>query len=159
MSDPITVRRARPGDLEAALRLWAHLDAEQARLDSTLATAEDARALWSAEFRALVGTEAGGFFVAVVDGAVAGLVTARLLTPPPLYASDLYAFIDELVVDPAARQRGVGARLVDAVRDWAREQGVLRVEARVVAGNSGALDFWGRAGAEEVARTVRLKVS
>ncbi|MEM8559471.1 MAG: GNAT family N-acetyltransferase [Bacteroidota bacterium] len=159
MSDPITVRRAQPDDLDAALRLWAHLDAEQARLDSTLATAEDAQALWAAEFDALVGTEAGGFFVAVVDGAVVALITARLLTPPPLYASDLYAFVDELVVDQAARQRGVGARLVEAVRVWAREQGVSRIEARVVAGNSGALDFWGRVGAEEVARTVRLKLS
>jgi GNAT superfamily N-acetyltransferase len=49
-------------------------------------------------------------------------------------------------VCPAARGRGVGGRLVDAVAGWAREHAAGRVELEVAAGNTAAVRTYMRAG-------------
>lgn len=49
-------------------------------------------------------------------------------------------------VCPAARGRGVGGRLVDAVTGWARERAARRVELEVAAGNDAAVRTYVRAG-------------
>jgi GNAT superfamily N-acetyltransferase len=75
-----------------------------------------------------------------------------------MYEQELEVYITELVVDPACRSGGVGARLVEAVRAWARAQGVTRIRAGVLSRNEGGRAFWRREGAEDFFTTVTLSV-
>lgn len=152
----VRIRPAERGDLAAVLHLWSHLDAHQARLDPTLAPVEEAVVLWTAEFKSILGDESVCVRVAETQGAVVGLVTAHVAVPRPLYASEPFVFIDEIVVDPAWRQRGIAGQLVEEVRHWARGLGLARIEARMVAASVEARAFWRRVGGNEVAVTVRL---
>ena len=153
---PVAIRPVERGDLVPVLRLWAYLDALQSDLDPVLATVEDAEALWTAEFNSMLDDPGVLALVATIEREVVGLVTAHVAEPRPLYQPDLFVFVDEIVVAPAWRQRGVAKRLVEQVQAWAHGLGIARVEARVVAAGEAARAFWRSVGGEAVAVTMRL---
>jgi GNAT superfamily N-acetyltransferase len=71
-------------------------------------------------FRQIVADLGGDFYLALVDGEVAGLVHvtyARRLALPPS------AWLDQLVVAPALRRRGIGSALLAFVEKRARQRG------------------------------------
>lgn len=51
-----------------------------------------------------------------------------------------------MFVEPAARGRGVGAALVDAVTDWARERGAAQLYLGVTSTNDAAVRLYHRCG-------------
>lgn len=71
--------------------------------------------------------------VAVLDGEVVGL--AHFLVHPSSSEPDL-CYLEDLFTDPAVRGRGVGSALIEAVRDWAREQGCGTVYCQTHEGNA-----------------------
>jgi GNAT superfamily N-acetyltransferase len=157
MSD-VTIRRARSGDGEAAVALWAQLQAEHEALDDRHRPSDSAQERWHNDFRVWVESDTHRVFVAEAGGALVGLVTAHPYWPSPMYVQELEVYITELVVDPECRSGGVGARLVEAVRAWARAQGVTRIRAGVLSRNARGRAFWDREGAEDLFTTVTLPV-
>lgn len=158
MSD-VTIRRARAGDGDAAATLWAQLQAEHEAMDARHRPSDSARARWQNDFRVWVESDTHRVFVAEAEGALVGLVTAHPYWPTPMYVQELEVYVTELVVDPACRGQRVGARLVEAVREWAREQGVTRLRAGVLSRNARGRAFWQREGAEDFFTTVTLPVN
>lgn len=55
-----------------------------------------------------------------------------------------------LLLDPAARRRGLGARTVSAIDAWAARSGADRLRIAVVLANAGGLKFWQALGFTEV---------
>lgn len=82
--------------------------------------------------------------VAEVDGAVAGFVKIRPVTPLPSHAHVLQ--IQGLGVDPAYQGRGVGQALLHAAADEARSRGARKLSLRVLGGNSTARRLYERCG-------------
>ena len=158
VTSEVTIRRARLGDREAAVALWAGLQAEHEALDGRHRPSASAQERWQNDFREWVESEAHRVFVAEAGGVLVGLVTAHPYWPSPMYEQELEVYITELVVDPACRSGGVGARLVEAVRAWARAQGVTRIRTGVLSRNEGGRAFWRREGAEDFFTTVTLSV-
>jgi ribosomal protein S18 acetylase RimI-like enzyme len=56
------------------------------------------------------------------------------------------AHVYALWVEPEARRRGVATALIDAIFDWARDQGAKVAELSVTIGNDGAVTLYERAG-------------
>lgn len=81
-------------------------------------------------------------------GSVLGVIDAFDRTLAHLYA---------LWVDPKARREGVGAALVDAICDWARERGATVIELSVTVGNVGATRLYERAGFEDTGEREPLR--
>ena len=75
-------------------------------------------------------------------GGVFGCAGARADRAPPSLEERYRAEIAELRVEASARRRGGGRALVEAATGWVREQGVERIEVRVVAGNVEGQAFW-----------------
>lgn len=74
-------------------------------------------------------------------------------------ASDPAALVTGLVVDPAARRRGIGRGLVAAVEAWARARGLATLRLRTRVARRDAQAFYRRLGFEPVKRQLQLRKS
>lgn len=61
--------------------------------------------------------------VAELHGDVVGFVDVRVTVPGGGHRPERYGYISEVAVAARARRRGVGAALVRAAEDWARDAG------------------------------------
>jgi ribosomal protein S18 acetylase RimI-like enzyme len=77
--------------------------------------------------------------VAVLDGEPAGMASG-------VPADDGIAELISLWVSPAARGRGVGDQLMQAVERWARQEGMAMLRLAVVQGNANAAALYIRNG-------------
>lgn len=114
----VKVRDAQAEDFDAWLRLWnGYLDFYGTRLDEavTLATWRRVLAADSGLFCRLAETEQG-----VVGFAICVLHEGTWVTQPLCYLEDLF-------VDDAARGKGAGRALIEAVISEAREKGWSKV--------------------------------
>ena len=93
-------------------------------------------------FRQVVADLGGDFYLASVDDAVVGLVHvtyARQLAAPPS------ALLDQLVVVPECRRRGVGSALLAFVEKRARQRGCVAFTCVVPDGDAAARAFLDKA--------------
>ena len=158
MSGGVTIRRARAADREAAVALWRQLQAEHAAMDPRHQPSGSAEERWRTDFGVWVASDVDRVFVADLAGEVVGLVTARTYWPSPMHAQEMEVYVTEIVVAPPQRGAGVGARLVEAVREWARELGVARLRAGVLSRNGRGRAFWQQQGADDFYVTITLPV-
>lgn len=158
MTARVLIRRARPADREAAVTLWSRLQAEHEALDVRHRPSDSAEDRWALDFGVWLSSDVDRVFVAEADGETVGLVTARTYWPSPMVEQEMEVYVTELVVAPEHRDAGIGARLVEAVRGWARELGVQRLRAGVLSRNERGRAFWARQGADDFYMTVTLPV-
>lgn len=133
----LSIERLRAGDGERlrSIRLRSLQDAPDA-----FATTLDEAAAWDLETwnRQL---EERATFVATVGDSDVGLVRGALLDQ----VRDT-VYLLSMWVAPEARHQGVGSALVEAVVEWARAQGSMRVVLDVGAANSPAIALYTRMG-------------
>ena len=98
-------------------------------------------------------------FVAERDGAAIGFAEMCLRPYANGCASKPVAFLEGIYVIPKARGRGVAARLLAHVEDFARSQGHRELGSDVLQGNADGLAFHGAAGFEETERVIYFRKS
>jgi GNAT superfamily N-acetyltransferase len=150
------IRGATLDDVEGALALWRLLQDEHEAVEPRIRRSADAERRWRTDFGMWVASRAHGVFVAAAGGRVVGLVTAHPYWPAPVYEEQLEVYVNELVVHPDWRGRGIGRDLIDVVRAWAAETGAGQVRAGVLTANPDAVAFWQRIGGEPFYVTVTL---
>lgn len=79
------------------------------------------------------------------DGPV-GFAFAAPKPPPVNFALDRLLVVETVAVLPEARGAGIGAALMDAVRELAAELGIEHIQLSVRTANEGALRFYERQG-------------
>ena len=135
---PISIRKATAADVEALVPLLADLfsieadfrpDVERQRRGLALLLAAPAQSL---------------VLVAERGGEVAGMVTVQLVVSTAEGA--LSGLLEDMVVAPAARGRGIGRRLLEAAESWTRERGATRLQLLADRENGPALRFYERMG-------------
>jgi len=115
----VNVRRAEPVDRAACLSLLATLIDEEVQQG------------WKTTYDTLLTGERGDILLAVEGGRLLGVVTVSY-NLAIRYAGE-YCQIEELIVDPAARGKNIGALLVTAAVDAARERGCAEIGLYLVA--------------------------
>lgn len=137
----MNVRRATPGDADAARRLW-----DEFVRDATFTPypAEPFAERLLTDHLALLAEDAGGEPV--------GAVYANLASPH-------FGFVYGLYVAPAARRRGVATALMRAVAGVLADEGREHVVLSVDTPNSGARALYASLGFVDAARTLRAETS
>ncbi len=116
------IRAVTPEDFAAWLPLWAGYNAFYGREGATALPGDVTGATWARFFDPLEPMRA---FVAEAEGALIGLVhivlhRSTILLGPTCYLQDLFTA-------PAARGKGVGRALIEAVYAFADERDIRRV--------------------------------
>jgi GNAT superfamily N-acetyltransferase len=123
----VSIRDLAPRDEARWRELWGtYLDFYEHPLPEAV-TAET--------WRRLVGAEDGLRALVAVDDEDHPIGFAHLLLHPTTWAVEPSCYLEDLVVDPAARGRGVGRALLEAVVERARDEGAEGVQWLTQAGN------------------------
>jgi GNAT superfamily N-acetyltransferase len=90
-----------------------------------------------------------------------GLASIQRRAAPdfPVFIPQQYAVIDDLIVHPSWRRRGVGRMLYQACEDWARTRGAPWVELNVYEFNREAYEFYKGVGFGTCVRRLRKPLS
>lgn len=154
----ITIRCCSRADLPVARKLVAELHEAVRRYDPSLPAAESIIDEYFAYLLSRIRDTGGRFLLAAdEDGSVVGYVCLLGLIPPdePDEGKERFAFISDLYVVPAYRQKGVGRQLMAEAEGLARALGASQIELNVLVGNRAASGFYRAMGYTE--RMVRLR--
>ena len=142
--NPVDVRQATEAELQAVTALLV------AQLRDHRVQTPDAK-IASAVQALLRHPERGRILIAVGEGGPVGV--AALSFAWPLEYADRSAWLEELYVEPAARERGIGTRLLRAALRVAAEAGAIAVDLEVETGHERAARLYTREGFRSLART------
>lgn len=103
------------------------------------------------DFDSLLCDDNAKAFVAEDNGRCVGVCSITILPPPksPLLKSRTVAHIENLCVDANYRKQGIGNKLLQEAKIWAKEKGADSLELIVWAFNRDALTFYKNAGMKE----------
>ena len=143
MSEDCIIRPAAVADYMATCALFDELDAQHRQQLPWLFRAPLERPRSPEHFEALLSSDRASILLAVADSVV-GLATVRLQSAPdlPVFIPQHWGVIDDIVVLPSWRRRGIGARLAGAAENWAYERGGAWLELGVYEFNADARAFY-----------------
>ncbi|MEM9448307.1 MAG: GNAT family N-acetyltransferase [Cyanobacteria bacterium P01_E01_bin.6] len=137
------IRHWQPEDRSAILTLHEELQAYECNIRSYRSTKPGLSEEYIKEFdEQLEDPDCdAAFFVAEVDDKVIGfafcVAEGDILDDPPEQV-----YIQDLMVTQVARRSGVGRKLMDAVRSFARDRQISRIQLPVLAKNEDAIAFY-----------------
>ncbi len=135
---PMYVSVATEADIPALCGLLGELFAQESEFTP------DAEAQRRGIARVLADPDAGTVLVAVEDEKVVGMVSLLYTTSTALGAP--VALLEDMVVTPAARGRGIGTMLLQGAYQAARMHGCRRITLLTDADNAAAQRFYARHG-------------
>lgn len=84
--------------------------------------------------------------VGVSDGRIVSTGYASKRTPRPYLDHDVYAYFGFMYTRPEYRGLGLNGRIIQELRQWARERGLEEVRLTVYTGNAPAIRAYEKAG-------------
>ncbi len=137
-----TIRLADAADIPAVAALIQALDSHHDGRSSSL---EATAAMVEASMATHEGTR---YALAVLDGRPVGLACFAILRPGTGLGGLI--FLKDLFVEHQARNQAVGAAMMAWLADYARSQGIARIDLTTGSANKGAQSFYERLGAERL---------
>jgi GNAT superfamily N-acetyltransferase len=133
----VPVRQARRGDAEAILPLYEWLFAPPGGEPPAWDTEAALERL-----RETISSPHSTVFLGDDEGRLVGICSAYLDLNSVRYG--LRCWVEDLAVDPDRRSEGIGAALLGAAREWARDQGATHLELDSGADRADAHRFYER---------------
>jgi GNAT superfamily N-acetyltransferase len=145
---PIFIRPARPDERAALCVLFAELDRFHRKIRPDIFVEPEGPARSPELIAGLIAGPGSTILVADDGGVLAGLATLieRTIPANPVRPERRIAEIDNLVVMPGHRRRGVAGLLLRHAEDWARDRGIASLELGVWEFNAGAVACYEAAG-------------
>lgn len=154
----IAIRPARVGDVPAIVALWRALWAEEAARDPRHALGPMADLVMPRMIEEHIAADRSEVLVAEAEGRVAGFAVGTILDNPPIVPHASFGYLSDLVVDSAARRKGIGKRLVEAIHAWFRARGLPYATVNVASRNGTAKAFWQDAGYSGFVEQLRIEL-
>lgn len=148
-SNRVRIQQVTTDDVPAILPLWQEMMDFHASRDLRFRPAADGADYWAEAFTGWLEDENCCAFVADAGGRLVGYIVGWLRQPPPVFQPDVYGFVSDICVAADCRQKGIGRRLFEALKDWFREHEASHVELRVAVTNPVSQAFWQSVGCED----------
>jgi ribosomal protein S18 acetylase RimI-like enzyme len=139
-ADQVVVRTAVASDLDAAVELFAQLDALEHDW-RVFAIPADAPDRTRSRFARLISAEDATVIVAQAGDRLVGLGAGEVTTPSS-YSDEVGVEFRNIYVEPSYRGYGVGPAIVRELAAFAARRGVRRIALNVFSANEEASRFW-----------------
>jgi ribosomal protein S18 acetylase RimI-like enzyme len=128
--------------------MWQEMTADHSLMSPIFAPTDRAEDSFAVHLGILM-TKANYYMpVAEIDGEIAGYVIASCYDLPDVFALRRKVSLQDMMVKKSFRRKGVGRRLVEAVRDFATAQKADRIDLQVAVKNEAGFEFWKAVGFE-----------
>jgi GNAT superfamily N-acetyltransferase len=141
VSRDFTIRPGRREDAAEAARLWVQSAEEHTSHDRVYETAPGAEKTMR-RFLADVANSGYSFLFVAAAG--------ELRQGSPTFLPKTWASVDDVFVEPAYRNRGIGRALLKSVQAWAQERDADGISLQVAAANSRGRKFYEDLGFRDV---------
>ena len=142
----ISVRPATLEDLPSLIKLDEKLFFYDSRFDDTLDLSWSATDEAQTFFEECLASENSVALVAESEGRIVSFLSGCLTEPLSYRIPMVIAEVDSLFVEEGFRNRQLGAAMITAFKQWAREKKAQRIRVEVSAGNKQAISFYERSG-------------
>jgi GNAT superfamily N-acetyltransferase len=146
----VTVRAARPADLESVVRLRLALLREQPDHPIYSRLRPDAEMRARSYFAEQLESPSETMFLAESDGKVVGIIRCVMSRGSPLLSPTNYAYVSSAYVVPELRRQGVLRLLLSHAESWCLDHGLGEMRLHNVAGDAVAEEAWSALGFEIV---------
>lgn len=154
------IREAVSEDIISVCGLWTMLVDEHQAMEARFVIAEDARERWLNDYPHWIEDELHCILVAESEGEIVGFIHAQCWEEPPIYATVPEVFIIEIYIEKSSRCKGIGAALVEELKQWSKGHLAERFRFGVLAVNAQGIAFWEALGAKSIsiAYTIDLDI-
>jgi N-acetylglutamate synthase-like GNAT family acetyltransferase len=157
-TDTIVIRKAVVKDVPSVLELWKELMDFHKELDRFFSRSATGHKQFAEFVTGHIKNENSCVIVAEHNGNLVGFCLATISKYPPVLKLKEYGEILGMAVSGKCRQRGIGARLLKALRQWFLKRGIKRIEVRFATANKVAERFWTKMGFQTYLKTASLKI-
>jgi RimJ/RimL family protein N-acetyltransferase len=153
--EQITIREARLQDLAVLHQFKQALVDSERPFDSTLKPGP----LYYYDIAGLIAADHAGIFVAETDSEIISCGYARIDNSKPYLKHQQYAHLGFMYVVPHHRGKGVNKLIIDALKEWSRQRGIMEIRLEVYAANTAALKAYEKVGFAGHMLTMRMNLN
>ncbi len=153
------LRKAVLSDINVVTELWKDMMLLHQNYDRYFSLGEKAEQAY--QNYAKENIQSGSkFFKVCLDenNEIVGYVLADIIEYPPIYPIKRFVEIIEMVVRKDQRRNGIGETMLKDVIDWAKENGITRVECKVAIENQISQGFWKKNGFRGYSESLVLEI-
>ncbi len=136
------IRKALLNDLDTLLRFEQGVISAERPFDPTLKEGN----VRYYDIEALIAAPHVEMLVAELDSELIGCGYARIETSEPYLQHSQHAYVGFMYVEPKHRGKGVGGKILDALKEWSRSQNVTEMRLEVYDDNLAAIRAYEKAG-------------
>lgn len=136
------IRQASLDDLDTLLRFEQGVISAERPFDPTLKEGH----IRYYDLGGLIAAPHVELLVVELDSALIGCGYARIETSEPYLQHALHAYVGFMYVEPEHRGKGVGGKILDALKEWSRSQDVTEMRLEVYDENLPAIRAYEKAG-------------
>jgi ribosomal protein S18 acetylase RimI-like enzyme len=149
------IRKATIEDLPVLLQFEQGIISAERPFDSTLKPG----AINYYDLKAFIASADVQVLVAEIDGEIAGSGYARIKKNPDTYYDfEKYAYLGFMYVLPAYRGKGVNQAIIEDLKKWVAEQGLVEIRLEVYNDNTGAIKAYEKVGFEKRMLEMRIRL-
>ena len=154
----VKICRATQNDIPTMAELWREKMILQQQNDRRFTLAPDGDATWAAAAMEWLENECYRVYVAQSQNKSVGYIIGRIDTAPPGLLPEHIGVVADIAVGVHSYQSGLGRLLLEALKDWFKEQGITRALALAPHRQPVEQAFWRALGATELTEVLWIKL-
>jgi ribosomal protein S18 acetylase RimI-like enzyme len=142
------IREAIASDCGQIINLFIQVDKTHAEELPEVFNFPDAYTKTEESIKVILNNKTQKLFVAENEGMIVGVIYAILHSLPPdsNLKNKVFVMVDTLVVDKLYREKGLGRKLMDKVKEWAKNNDATEIKLNVWNFNKSAISFYEKLG-------------
>ena len=144
----MTIRHATIQDIPQIIPLWRELSEMHGEMEPMFKIVDNAEEKFAEYLNLILTKESYSVFVAEIDSKIVGYIIAGISTTPEVFVIRRRLYIQDMMVSPEYRRKGIARKLVGEVFVLAKERDIEKMDLLAAVKNEESNKFWRAMGFE-----------